>query len=325
MKAEKDPIARAAGLTCWSGRVTPEPLTGGITNKNFVVRDRGMRFVVRIGDDIPVHQVMRFNELAASNAAAAAGLSPPVIHHEPGALVFRFIEGKTLTADDVRPRAMLTRILPLIRRCHVELPKHLRGPALIFWVFHILRDYAGSLHDAESRSLGELPRLLAAAAELEAMVGPIDVVYGHNDLLPGNFIDDGKRLWLIDWESVYRNDPLVDVATALDTLAPSPELEDIVLRAWLGHAPDEALRARLELIRALTRLYYAGVLLSASAAASWTIADTDLAAPTLAQFQQAIREGRFKAGAPQTKHVLGKMFLASFFSGVAPPGFDIAV
>ena len=40
MKAEKDPIARAAGLTCWSGRVSPEPLTGGITNKNFVVRDR---------------------------------------------------------------------------------------------------------------------------------------------------------------------------------------------------------------------------------------------------------------------------------------------
>src|SRR4029077_4906980 len=96
-------IARAAGLTCWSGRVTPAPLTGGITNKNFVVRDRGMRFVVRIDDDIPVHQVMRFNEMAASNAAAAAGLSPPVIHHEPGALVFRFIEGKTPTADDGPP------------------------------------------------------------------------------------------------------------------------------------------------------------------------------------------------------------------------------
>jgi thiamine kinase-like enzyme len=254
MKAEKDPIARAAGLTCWSGRVTPEPLTGGITNKNFVVRDRGMRFVVRIGDDIPVHQVMRFNELAASNAAAAAGLSPPVIHHEPGALVFRFIEGKTLTADDVRPRAMLTRVLPLIRRCHVELPKHLRGPALIFWVFHILRDYAGSLRDAESRSLGELPRLLAAAAELEAMVGPIDVVYGHNDLLPGNFIDDGKRLWLIDWDYAGFNSPLFDLGNLSSNNEVAPADEKWLLETYFERPLNVELNRRYHAMKCASLL-----------------------------------------------------------------------
>ena len=221
MAAEKDPIARAAALSCWSGRVSPEPLTGGITNKNFIVRDRGERFVVRIGDDIPVHQVMRFNELAASRAAAAAGLSPAVVHNEPGAIVFRFIEGKTLAAEDVRPRAMLRRILPLIRRCHVELPKHLRGPALIFWVFHIARDYAGSLREVKSHHVDKLPHLLDVAAELEAMVGPIDVVFGHNDLLPANFIDDGKRLWLIDWDYAGFNSPLFD----LGNLASNNEIE----------------------------------------------------------------------------------------------------
>jgi hypothetical protein len=84
-------------------------------------------------------------------------------------------------------------------------------------------------------------------------------------------------------------------------------------------------RARLELVRAFTRLYYAGVLLSASAAASWLTSDVDLSAPTLPEFQQAIAEGRLKRGSPATKHVLGKMFLASFFSGVTPPGFDDAV
>jgi thiamine kinase-like enzyme len=225
MKAEKDPIARAAGLACWSNPVTPEPLTGGITNKNFVVRDKGERFVVRIGDDIPVHQVMRFNELAASRAAAAAGLSPAVVHHEPGAIVFRFIEGRTLTPAEVRPRAMLARIVPLIRRCHVELPKYLRGPVLIFWVFHILRDYAGTLRDANSRSLAQLPRLLAASAELEAMVGAIDVVFGHNDLLAGNFIDDGKRLWLIDWDYAGFNSPLFDLGnlSSNNDVAPADE------------------------------------------------------------------------------------------------------
>ena len=70
----------------------PEPLGGGITNVNFVVEDNGRKYVARIGEDIPVHQVMRFNELAASRAAHAAGLSPPVVHAEPGALVLDHIE-----------------------------------------------------------------------------------------------------------------------------------------------------------------------------------------------------------------------------------------
>jgi hypothetical protein len=109
----------------------------------------------------------------------------------------------------------------------------------------------------------------------------------------------------------------------LDHLARSPELEDVLLRAWFGRAPDEALCARLELVRALTRLYYAGVMLSASAAASWVTGATDLSAPTPQEFQRSIHEGRLKPGAPETRHILGKMFLASFFSGVAPPGFTV--
>jgi hypothetical protein len=73
------------------------------------------------------------------------------------------------------------------------------------------------------------------------------------------------------------------------------------------------------------RTYYAGVLLSASAAASWVTGDADLSAPSVAEFLEAIGAGRLKLGAPQTKHVLGKMFLASFMSGVDPPWLDAAV
>ena len=97
-----DPKTKAESLSFWRGPVGAEPLPGGMTNLNFVVRDGGERFVVRIGDDIPVHQVMRFNERAASIAAHAAGLSPEVVHAEPGALVMRFVEGRTLAPEDVR-------------------------------------------------------------------------------------------------------------------------------------------------------------------------------------------------------------------------------
>jgi len=195
-----DGLQRAAALTCWTGDVEPRPVTGGITNQNFVVEDAGKRYFVRIGDDIPVHGVMRFNELAASRAAAAAGV--------PGALVMAFIEGETLDEARIREPATLARIVPLLKRCHDGIPVNLRGPTLMFWVFQVIRDYAGTLADANSRMLGELPRLLEMCRVLEGEVGPIRLVFGHNDLLAANFIDDGRRLWLIDWDYGGFNSPL---------------------------------------------------------------------------------------------------------------------
>jgi thiamine kinase-like enzyme len=233
-----------ADLTCWKDPVEPQPLAGGITNLNYVVEDAGEKFVVRVGGDIPLHQVMRFNELAASRAAHAAGISPEVVHAEPGALVLRFIEGRTFGPEDVRNPENLAAILDLVRRVHRELPKYLRGPALAFWVFHVLRDYAATLRDGESRMIPELPRLIDIADALEAAVGPIDLVFGHNDLLAANLIDDGTRLWLIDWDYAGFNSPLFDLSNLASNNEFTPEIEEWLLQAYFGMAPDASLRQR---------------------------------------------------------------------------------
>ncbi len=236
------PVERVKNLPIWRAPVQPEPLGGGITNLNFTVDHAGERFVVRVGDDIPVHQVMRFNERAASEAAFRAGLSPEVVHAEPGILVIRFIEGKTLTAEDVRVPATLERILPLLSRVHRNMPGEVRGPALVFWVFHVLRDYGHTLRDGLSRHLLRLPELLAIADELERDVGPIQMVYGHNDLLPANFIDDGQRIWLIDWDYAGWNSPLFDLANLASNNGLTPEQEAWMLEAYFGRAADTALK-----------------------------------------------------------------------------------
>ncbi|CAN5126997.1 hypothetical protein BH10PSE6_BH10PSE6_34550 [soil metagenome] len=148
---------------------------------------------------------------------------------------------------------------------------------------------------------------------------PPSPVSSHNDPVPGNILFDGTRLWLIDWESAYRNDPLVDVAIVLDNLAPSPGLEEILLQAWLGRAPDEAIRTRLAVIRALTRLYYAGVFLSASATPPRAAPEDNLSAPTLAEFESEIRAGQLVRGTPATTYIMGKMYLDGFLTGAAVP------
>jgi thiamine kinase-like enzyme len=221
---------RVAALPIWTGAVRPVRLTGGITNLNFRIDDGGQRYVVRVGDDIPVHHVLRFNEAAASRAAAAAGISPEVVHSEPGILVIRFVDGLTLSAADIREPERLARIVQLLQRLHREMPKHLRGPLLAFWVFHVIRDYAHVLGERGSRHAPKLPALMAITDELEKAVGPIDLVFGHNDLLPANLIDDGSRVWLIDWDYCGWNSPLFDLAN----LASNAELDAAGEREMLG-------------------------------------------------------------------------------------------
>jgi thiamine kinase-like enzyme len=247
-----DAIARIAALPCWQGPVAPAPLAGGITNTNFLVEDRDARFFVRVGADIPAHGVLRFNELAACRAAEAAGVSPAVRHAAPGVLVLDWIEGRTLTPADVR--ADLGRVVALVRRAHREIPRHLRGPALVFWVFHVIHDYAHTLAEAGARLAAELPGWLASAARLEQAVGPVELVYGHNDLLAANLIDDGQRLWLVDWDYAGFNSPLFD----LGGLASNNELDetttDALLTAYFGRPPDAHLRYRLAAMKCASLL-----------------------------------------------------------------------
>jgi thiamine kinase-like enzyme len=211
---EKHAIERAARLPIWKGAVTPVRLPGGITNMNFTVED------------------------AASKAACASGVSPEVVHTEPGILVSRYIPGKTLTAADIRDPARLPRIVPMLKRVHRDMPHYLRGPLLAFWVFHVIRDYAHTLQERGSRHAPRLPELVDIAEGLELEVGPVDFVFGHNDLLPSNFIDDGKRVWMIDWDYAGWNSPLFDLSNLASNAEFSREQEERLLTAYFGRAPD---------------------------------------------------------------------------------------
>lgn len=245
---------RIANLDCWSGRVQPKRLTGGLTNVNYVVEDGGQKYVVRTGDDIPVHRIMRFNELNAAKAAERVGLSPEVVHHEPGLLVMRHIEGRTLTEPDVRDRHNLERVMELVKTCHREMVRQLRGPALAFWPFHAIHDYAHTLRDGGSRMVDELPRFIAHADELETAVGRGDMVFCHNDLLAGNLIDDGERIWLIDWDYAGFGSPLFDLGGLASNNQLSDDDERWMLEAYFEGDVPEVVHYRLKAMKAVSLL-----------------------------------------------------------------------
>jgi len=246
--------SRVAQLNFWSSDVDPVPLDGGITNTNFTVDDRGERYVVQVGDDIPVHGVMRFNEIAAARAAHAAGISPEIVYSADGVFIMRFIEGVTFTERDVREPQNLERIIPLIQACHQEIPKHFHGPALVFWPFHVCRNYIQTARDGNSRMMDALPRFLDINDELEKTVGEIKLVFGHNDLLAANFIDDGQRLWLLDWDYAGYNSGLFDLANLSSNNTLSPDQEDWVLETYFQQPVTDRLRRRLAAMKCVSLL-----------------------------------------------------------------------
>ncbi len=230
--------ARVRGLSIWKGDVLIESLKGGVSNASFTVRDSVGKYVARVGEDYPFHQVSREREAIASRAAFEAGLSPEVLHIEQGLMVVRYIEARTYGEADVQANAEAC--VDIIARCHRDMGSRVRGQGAIFWVFQILRDYAATLNAAYHGRSTEIPRWMKIVGELEAAQVPLPIIFGHHDLLPTNFMDDGKRLWLIDWEYGAFGTCMFDLANIAAANSFDAKLEAAMLQQYFGCVPDQA-------------------------------------------------------------------------------------
>ncbi len=297
---------------------TVRPLTGGVSGAFvFLIEASGRQWVLRIeGVASPLRNPYQYLSMSI---AAQESIAPRIhfLDTDARVVIMDFIEDRPLERYPDGALGLARAIGTMLNKLQTAplFPCFMSYPDIVhrLWT-HVCKTglFVDGLLDAASRRLIQIRETYDLEAE--------HFVSSHNDVLPRNVLFDGKRLWLIDWEGAYRNDPLVDLATALDNFAPSPELEEVLLLAWLGHQPDQLMRNRLAQARALTRLYYAGVLFSASALAPRDRPDSSLSALSSEQFEQAIRNGKLVAGTSETSHALGKMFLASFLSGAIPPG-----
>ena len=235
-----DAADRIRALPFWKGPPDWQPLQGGLSNESFTVTDATGKYVVRFGRDFPFHHVLREREIMAARAAHTAGFAPRLVYAQPGIMVSRFIEGKTYNAADVRTN--IPRIATLVRRFHREMPRHVSGAGFMFWVFHVIRDYARTLQDGGSRMTGRLAEFLALGDQMERAQVPMPIVYGHHDLLPANFIDDGQRLWLIDYEYAGFGTAMFDLAGIASNAGFNAVEADELLGLYFDGAPDVALR-----------------------------------------------------------------------------------
>jgi len=228
--------ARITELDCWKGEISIEPLTGGLSNESWIVRDDTGAHVVRFGADYPFHHVDRQRELMSARAAHAAGFGPKVEFADRGVMVSEFLNAKTFDSEDVKKDP--ERIAILLKDFHTKMPGEISGAGFMFWVFHVIRDYARTLQAKNSQFLPLIPRLLSLSEKLEEAQIPMPIIFAHNDLLPANILDDGKRLWLIDFEYAGFSTAMFDLAGAASNSRMDEKQSAELLAAYLNKAPD---------------------------------------------------------------------------------------
>ncbi|ATU93543.1 choline kinase [Phyllobacterium zundukense] len=243
---------RIAALPLWRGEIKVTLLKGGISNESYVVEDEKRKYVVRFGKDYPFHHVFRDREAMTAKAAHRAGFAPELFHAGDGVMVTAFLGARTYDSGDVR--ANIPRVAEMIRQFHTTMPEHILGPGFMFWVFHVIRDYARTLQTGNSRMVPHLGAYLAIAAEMEAAQRPLPIIFSHNDLLPANILDDGERLWLIDFEYAGFSTAMFDLAGLASNAGLDDTESEALLAAYFKSPPD------LELKRAHAAMQCASLL-----------------------------------------------------------------
>jgi thiamine kinase-like enzyme len=223
----------------------PAPLDGGITNRNYRLRLGGEDLVLRICDrGAEVLGIDRITEEIASRRAAAEKIAPPVVAFlsDVPALVTRWLPGGDLTPEEVRSPEVLRQITRLLHRLH-------SCPALptSFDVFRLVerqRDLAAALPESYER-------IQALAGRIEAaLTGPEhEHVPCHNDLLTANFVRDGGRVCIVDWEYAGMNDRYFDLGNLSVNNGFGPDEDRALLELYFGEPATERRSAALGLMR----------------------------------------------------------------------------
>lgn len=222
------------------------PLSGGLTNENYLVEAAGARYVIRVpGQSTELLSIDRANEVHNTMAAATTGIGPKVLEviADLDVMVLEFIDGPTMSAKTLQSAALARRMATSFRRLH-SAPRFLRD----FNMFRLIEYYLGVVEAHDVKIPPDYRDRLPTVAEIERAVGSgsLPSVPCHNDLLCENFIDDGTALRIVDYELSGNNDPCFDLGNTAQEAKFDDELRATLCEAYFGR-PDPQQLARMNL------------------------------------------------------------------------------
>ena len=234
-------------VALWKGKTpTVTPLSGGLTNENFLVEAGGQRYVLRLpGQSTELLSIDRVNEVFNTKAAATTGIGPRVLEHVEGldVMVLEYISGQTMSAQTLKSKEMAGRMAESFHRLH-SAPRFLQDFnmfRLIDYYLRIVDEHAVSIPDGYRDWLPEVGRI-----EQAVVAAALPAVPCHNDLLCENFIDDGSVLRIVDYELSGNNDPCFDLGNTAQEAELDQHLRAALCEAYFGRVDARQL-ARMNL------------------------------------------------------------------------------
>lgn len=236
-----------ARVSLWADReVTVSDLSGGLTNANYLVRAGDDRYVVRIpGRSTELLAVDRANERHNAEAAATTGVAPPILEYldDLNVMVLAFVDGQTMSAEALRTRENARRMAESIKRLHTA-PRFLHD----FDMFRLVEFYLRVCGEHEVRVPEGFRDRLPEVAAIERAFSErsMPTVPCHNDLLAENYIDDGRQLWIVDFEYSGNDDPCFELGDTAQECGFDDDLRAVLCETYFGEATP-ALLARMDL------------------------------------------------------------------------------
>ena len=230
-----------------------EELTGGITNRNFKITADGDCFVLRLGgNETQYLGIDRRNEYECSLLASQVAVAPePTSFLEPeGYIVARFISGKGISADEIGNHENIQRVVNSMKAYH----------ALDFFPgsfspFRVAEEYTKTARSFNVKLPDNIDWILEKSREIEDAMyrQPLQSRPCHNDLLNGNFIDDGTRIRILDWEYAGMGDIFFDLGNFAVQHAFNDAQDEMLLKAYFD-APTDSQRAHQKLMKIMSDL-----------------------------------------------------------------------
>jgi thiamine kinase-like enzyme len=230
-----------------------EELAGGITNRNYKITADGESFVLRLGgNETQYLGIDRKTEYQCNALAWKVGVAPePIAFLEPeGYILARFISGRGIPAVEIGTQENIEGVVQSMKAYHA-----LEFFPGTFSPFRVAEQYADTARKFHVKLPEKLERYLAKSREIETVLyrAPLQPRPCHNDLLNGNFINDGTRLRILDWEYAGMGDIFFDLGNFAVQHEFSDGQDESLLRAYFG-TPTDSQRAHQKLMKIMSDL-----------------------------------------------------------------------
>jgi thiamine kinase-like enzyme len=231
---------------------------GGMTNLVHLVETKDANIIVRIPGEGTESYINRATELTNATAAWRAGISAEVIWADvkTGVMISRAIDG----VETMTPTFFRTRSGSPMRAGKALAKLHNSGETFDFRfeLFTMIEDYLKVLSTKDVNLPDGYHDIVKAANPVKEVLdaNPIPLTPCHCDPLCENFLDDGKNMWIVDWEYSGMNDPLWDLGDLSVEAGMDDTQEAKLLSAYFGAEPTAAQKGRVIIYKAMCDLLW---------------------------------------------------------------------